>query len=87
MSAVGKFDFSGDFDEQGQLVDVPDAMSQFDDLRHQIAALPADAPLGDWGRWILDDSADRSIAPGFTGTPAEAEKLAAALAADLAAKP
>jgi hypothetical protein len=73
--------------DAGQLVDIPDATTQFDDVRREIAALPADAPLAEWGRWILDDRADRSIAPGFTVTPADAEKLAAALAADLAAKP
>jgi hypothetical protein len=73
--------------DAGQLVDLPDATTQFDDVRREIAALPADAPLAEWGRWILDDRADRSIAPGFTVTQADAEKLAAALAADLAAKP
>jgi len=73
--------------DAGQLVDLPDAMTQFHDVVRQIATLSADAPLAEWGRWVLNDREDRSIAPGFTCTPAEAEKLAAFLAADLAAKP
>jgi hypothetical protein len=62
------------------LVDLPDAMTQFDVVRRQIAALPADAPLAEWGRWVLADGATRSIAPGFTITPPEAAKLAAEMA-------
>jgi hypothetical protein len=73
--------------DAGQLVDLPDAITQYHDVVRQIAALPADAPLAEWGRWILDDRAERSIAPGFTCTLPEAEKLAAALAVDLAANP
>jgi hypothetical protein len=71
----------------GQLVDLPDAMAQFHEVRRQIAGLPEDAPLAEWGRWVLNDRADRSIAPGFTVTPAEADKLAVTLAADLSTKP
>ena len=52
-------------------------VSRVDSLRHQIATLPPDAPLADWGRWVLDDRPDRPIAPGFTITPAEADQLAA----------
>ena len=74
-------------DDAGQLVDVPEAMIQFHDVRRQIMALPADAPLAEWGRWILDARPHRSIAPGFTCTPEEAEKLAAVLKADLATVP
>jgi len=33
------------------------------------ASLPSDAPYAEWGRWILDDRAERPIAPGFTITP------------------
>ncbi len=47
----------------------------FDALRRELAALPDDAPYVEWGRWFLADRATRSIAPGFTITPAEAEKL------------
>ena len=40
-----------------------------------------DAPYVKWGRWFLSDRATRSVAPGFTITPAEAEKLADTLSA------
>ena len=30
----------------------------------------------EWGRWFLADRATRSVAPGFTLTSVEAEKLA-----------
>ena len=71
----------------GQLVDLPDAITQFQDLRRQIAALPVDAPLADWGRWIMDERADRSIAPGFTVTKTGAAQLAAILTAEVAPAP
>ncbi|MBI5767360.1 MAG: hypothetical protein HZA93_06155 [Verrucomicrobia bacterium] len=48
------------------------------DIRRTLAALPDDAPYVEWGRWFLSNRATRSVAPGFTITPAEAEKLAAA---------
>jgi WD40 repeat protein len=73
--------------ESGQLVDAPEALRQFDEVRRQIAASPGDDPLVAWGRWILDDRADRSLAPGFTLTPAEAARLAATLAGEIAVKP
>ena len=63
--------------EQGQLTPVTDTAEKIAALRLQIAALPANAPLADWGRWILDNRADRSIAPGFTLTPDEADRLLA----------
>ena len=71
----------------GELVELPDAIAQFDDVRREIAALPHNAPLADWGRWILEDRPSRSIAPGFTITPAEADKLAAVERAATAAEP
>ena len=46
------------------------------DIRRTLAALPDDSPYVEWGRWFLSDRATRSIAPGFTITPAEAQKLA-----------
>lgn len=73
--------------DAGQLVDLPNAMAQFHDVRRQIQALPAGAPLDAWGRWVLNDRPDRPIAPGFTCTPAQAAKLATTLAADLAPQP
>ena len=66
--------------EDGELVAASDAVATFDALRREIVALPADAPFVEWGRWFLADRATRSIAPGFTITPAEARKLAEELA-------
>ena len=59
-----------------ECVSDPGLFAQIEDVRRQLAALPADAPYAEWGRWILDDRAERPIAPGFTITPAEADKLA-----------
>ena len=67
--------------EAGQCVNIPEVIAQTNDVRRELAALPDHAPFVEWGRWILNDRADRSIAPGFTLTPAEADKLAADLAA------
>jgi serine/threonine protein kinase/WD40 repeat protein len=61
--------------ETGQCVDAPEIVAQIGDVRRQLAALPDDAPYVEWGRWILDPSPTRSIAPGFTITPAEADKF------------
>jgi len=69
-------------DDAGNCVDAPDSLEKIDGVRRSIAALPADAPLADWGRWILDDRPDRSIAPGFTITPAEAAVLKARFAGE-----
>ncbi len=60
-----------------ECVSDPTAMRQIDAVRRELATLSVDAPYADWGRWILDDRADRPIAPGFTITPAEADKMAA----------
>jgi len=57
----------------------------FDAIRAELAALPDDAPFAAWGRWFLADPATRSLAPGFTLTPAEAEKINASLASPPAA--
>jgi serine/threonine protein kinase/WD40 repeat protein len=61
--------------ETGQCVDAPEVAAQIGDVRRQLAALRDDAPYVEWGQWILDNSPTRSIAPGFTITPAEADKL------------
>jgi serine/threonine protein kinase/WD40 repeat protein len=63
--------------DAGQCVDAPEVVAQIGEVRRQLAALPDDAPYVAWGRWMLDDSPTRSIAPGFTITPAEADKLEA----------
>jgi WD40 repeat protein len=67
--------------DDGQSVDVSGVLAQLDDVRRQLGILPDHAPFVEWGRWVLNDRADRSIAPGFTITPASADKLAADLAA------
>ncbi|MEO6001838.1 MAG: protein kinase [Opitutus sp.] len=54
----------------------PGAMAQIDDVRRELATLPDDAPFVEYGRWLLDDSRMRSIAPGFTITPEELQKFA-----------
>jgi WD40 repeat protein len=41
-------------------------------VREELAALPADAPYAEWGRWILADPDTRTIAPGLNITLAEA---------------
>ena len=66
--------------ESAKVVSALDEFDRFDELRREIAALPADAPYAEWGRWFLSDRATRSIAPGFTLTPAEAKKLAEEMA-------
>jgi hypothetical protein len=53
----------------------------FDELRRELAALPADAPYVEWGRWFLADRATRPIGPGFKITRAELDNLAADFAA------
>jgi hypothetical protein len=69
VMAGGEIDGRAIFREQAF-----DAKS-FDAIRRELAALPDTAPYVEWGRWILADRATRSIAPGFTITPAEAAKL------------
>ena len=64
-----------------------DELDRFDELRREIATLPDDAPFAAWGKWFLSTDAARPIAPGFTVTPAEAQKLADTLAAVTAAPP
>lgn len=55
--------------EAGQLVPALEIAARIDRLRQEIATLPADAPLADWGRWVLDRHEDRLLAPGFVVTP------------------
>ncbi len=70
-----------------ECVSDPGLVATVDAVRHALATLPADAPYVEWGRWILDDRADRPIAPGFTITPDEANKLATTLASPPASSP
>jgi len=45
-------------------------------VRAELAALPADAPDSEWGRWFLADRATRAIGPGLKITAAEVGKRA-----------
>jgi WD40 repeat protein len=69
---------------EGQLLDVAEEVVKIDDVRRQLAALPDNAPYVEWGRWFLADPATRSIAPGFTVTPAEVDQFAREMRADRA---
>jgi hypothetical protein len=62
--------------DREESVSVPRSSLSLESVRRELASLPSDAPYVEWGRWMLDDRADRPIAPGFTITPAEAEELA-----------
>ncbi|HUG11193.1 MAG TPA: hypothetical protein VMM36_09275, partial [Opitutaceae bacterium] len=62
-------------DDNERCVDAPNAVEKIDNVRRELASLPDDAPFVEWGRWILDASPTRSIAPGFTITPSEAKEL------------
>lgn len=65
----------------GKFVSAADEFAKIEDARRELDALPANDPYAEWGRWILSDSPTRPIAPGFTITPTDAEKLAQELAA------
>ncbi len=65
---------------EGQFVDAAEAVAKIDGIRRTLVALPDNAPYVEWGRWFLSDNPARSIAPGFTITPADAEKLAKEMA-------
>jgi WD40 repeat protein len=43
-------------------------------VRQELSVLPDDAPYAAWGRWILADPHERSIAPGLNITVAEARE-------------
>jgi hypothetical protein len=61
--------------DDGKLVSAAAEFARIDEVRAALAALPADDPYAEWGRWILSDGPARPIAPHFTITPAEARKL------------
>ncbi|MSU51618.1 MAG: WD40 repeat domain-containing protein [Opitutus sp.] len=71
--------------DDGKLVSAADEVAKMEAIRREIAALPDDAPYVEWARWFLSDRPARPIAPGFTITPAEAEKLAKELDGEPAA--
>lgn len=66
--------------DEGRMEPAIDVAERIGAVRRTLGELPDDAPYVEWGRWLIADPATRSIAPGFTITPAEAEKLAKELA-------
>ncbi len=73
--------------DDGEFVEASEELGNVAKVRDEVAALPETAPYVEWGRWFLSDSPTRSIAPGFTITPADAEKLAQEMAAVPATAP
>ncbi|MEO5961641.1 MAG: hypothetical protein ABIZ49_02190 [Opitutaceae bacterium] len=66
--------------DEGRMEPATDVAERIAAVRRTLAELPDDAPYVEWGRWLIADPATRSIAPGFTITPAEAETLAKEMA-------
>jgi WD40 repeat protein len=62
---------------EGKYADATREFAKIDNVRREVATAPANDPTAAWGRWILSDDPNRSIAPGFTITPAEAAKMKA----------
>ena len=71
--------------DDGKLVSAEDDFARLDELRREIAALPETDGYAQWARWFLSNDAKRPIAPGFTITAEEAEKVRAEFAAAPAA--
>ncbi len=59
----------------GAMVRADDAVGRIVTLRKELAALPDNSPYVEWGRWLLSERANQSIAPEFKITPAAARKL------------
>ncbi len=68
--------------DEGKIVSAETDWGKMGELRRIIAELPENDRLAEWGRWLLSDSPQRPIAPGFTVTPAEAEAQRASMAAN-----
>jgi serine/threonine protein kinase/WD40 repeat protein len=58
--------------DDGNPIPVTTELPPWDELRAEIAALPANAPYAAWGQWLLAPWETRTIAPGFALTVAEA---------------
>jgi len=71
--------------DEGEFRGGDDALARIGELRRELAAEPSTSGYAGWGRWLLSYDAGRPIAPGFTITPAEAEKLAKEMAGAAAA--
>lgn len=73
--------------DNGEVTAAAEDFATLDEIRRTIQTLPASDPFAAWGQWIVSDDPNRPIAPGFTITPAEAEKLRAEMAAAAATAP
>ena len=62
--------------DEGKLLNATPEFGKIADVQRTLAAAPASDPYAEWGRWVLSEDPNRSIAPRFTITPAEAAKLA-----------
>ena len=71
----------GDIDAGAVFREQAVSAKTFAGLRRELAALPANDPYAEWGRWFLADRDTRAIGPGFKITRAELEHLADDLAA------
>jgi len=63
----------GTIDSRGVFRETPSDAADLERVRRELEALPADAPMADWGRWFLADCATRPIAPGFSADAGKAE--------------
>jgi WD40 repeat protein len=61
--------------DEGKLVDATESLGKIDEVHRALAAAVADDAYAHWGRWILSENPNRSIAPQFVVTPAEAAGL------------
>ena len=65
----------------GKFVPAVEEFALMEEIQREIAAQPATDAYAAWAKWFLSIDAARSIAPGFTITPADAKKLADTLSA------
>ena len=65
----------------GKFVPAVEEFALMEEIQREIAAQPATDAYATWAKWFLSIDAARSIAPGFTITPADAKKLADTLSA------
>lgn len=51
--------------DDGNTIDASSEMADWESLRKEVKALPADAPFAAWGKWLLAEPDQRPLAPGF----------------------
>ena len=56
--------------DDNKFIAASDDFAKLAEIRRIINELPASDRVAEWARWILSDDPNRSIAPGFTITPA-----------------